>query len=494
MKIRSGLVLILMIALLCACEKSPSSDVIISKNDGAFDVNAAVSDAEDHLPNSTEDVSFTDTFYSTDGTVKFIVSIEETVPDANMPIVEVTPHSISEEDARMVAETLFGTESLFYEAEPMFDAMYSQGEIAEQIARWSPYSSVSALKELLGDKDESELELNAEIIKEHIEYLTTEEYEQAPHDYMRNICRWEYRKSSYYVNRSKGKNQKDLREENDEIHAWTLVEDYFYTFEVSKRNASDFNLNNIYAYPNTSGPICLDYEICRSKKLRTAEPTNDQITTAANNAQQMLDAMGLGTWLVDRKYVIVNDKGTSIEYSIYVDAVPVFNDVPAVRRPQLTNLKSTETFASNYYLTDAHFEFSANGDLVDFSLYSPVDIRQIVNPNVATLSMQELMLRAKQHLSMSDYYEYGLGNVVDEIQEEVECCVNIDKVDYGLTRVRVPDSDESYYYVPAIILYGSVEYLGRETGAIYYQSNRGTGELATILMLNAVDGTVVLGN
>ena len=102
-------------------------------------------------------------------------------------------------------------------------------------------------------------------------------------------------------------------------------------------------------------------------------------------------------------------------------ALPVFQGVPSLRRPQLGNLKSTEVYASNYYLTEADFEFSADSTLMDFFLYSPLDVKQTVNDNVKVMAMEDIVNRAKEQLSLSDAYEYGA--VLDNMGEDckLEC-------------------------------------------------------------------------
>lgn len=96
----------------------------------------------------------------------------------------------------------------------------------------------------------------------------------------------------------------------------------------------------------------------------------------------MLAQMALGEWIVDECYLETVDFSDTSEYIIHINAVPAFHGVAALRRPQLTSLRSTSAYASNYYLSDVHFAFGGNGDLVDFSLYSPVDVKKTINENV----------------------------------------------------------------------------------------------------------------
>ena len=172
---------------------------------------------------------------------------------------------------------------------------------------------------------------------------------------------------------------------------------------------------------------------------------------------------------------------------MHINAVPVFRGVAALRRPQLNNLTSNEAYASNYYLTNATFQFSANGDLVYFELYSPVDVKDVVNPNVSMLSMDELIARAEEYFVHSDYYEYGFGDVIDIVDEDLSCTVNVDSIKYGLTRVKVPNAADSFYYLPAVSFEGNAVYYGVDSGNTYYSGD----ESNTLLILNAVDGSVI---
>ncbi len=138
----------------------------------------------------------------------------------------------------------------------------------------------------------------------------------------------------------------------------------------------------------------------------------------------------------------------------------------------------------SYYLTEADFEFSADGTLMDFFLYSPLDVKQTVNDNVKAMAMEDIVNRAKEQLSLSDAYEYGA--VLDNVGKDFNCTVSITQFEYGLTRTKTPNTDESYYYVPAAMFLGNVEYRYQNTGEIFYFQ-----EDVPLLLLNAVDGTVI---
>ena len=154
-------------------------------------------------------------------------------------------------------------------------------------------------------------------------------------------------------------------------------------------------------------------------------------------------------------------------------------------------------------MTDANFEFSANGDILAFSMFSPVDEKETLNANVQTKSWGELIELAKNHLTLSDYYDYGMPpdflNVFQEsVGEKVTCKVDLCQLEYGLLRVKVPNTDESYYYVPGMILYGTIDYLGKDSGDILASSGDPilcNSRIVPLVALNAVDGSIIeLGN
>ena len=79
---------------LCSCAANPEQDVVISKNDGSFDVNVVQSATQPAGQNesATQNVSYTDSFTSTDGSVQFQLSIDDTIPVQAWPVVEIVPH------------------------------------------------------------------------------------------------------------------------------------------------------------------------------------------------------------------------------------------------------------------------------------------------------------------------------------------------------------------------------------------------------------------
>lgn len=485
---------ILLLFTLGGCQNNPNSSSVVSKNDGAFDTRLLQSATTPAFGKTEREIHWNEQFASTDGSVNFTLDVETVIPTIGMPVVEVKPHFLTAADAKHVAAVLMG-EVDFFEQEPLLAPNYSKQEIQERLNRWSRFANADALLDLFGDKIDPENTLR--IVKGFINDYT-ELYNSAP-DIQRQPCEWKFKKDAYYFDSPEDILSQDIANDNDAIKATAKVGDVEYTFEVSTRNMNDFKINNIFLHLYSgASPDSIDTRIYTAALCRTQKPTNENITNAQIKAQEMLDSMNLGQWKIDNCSVETTYWGDVPEYTISINAVPVVNGISAIHQPQLNNLKSTTAYASNYYLSEVNFQFSANGEIVSFSMYSPVDVKEIINENVATLSVDELMERSKSHLMLSDYYQYGISSdhldaVRNEAGEELICKINICTMDYGLLRVKVPNTDESYYYVPGIMLSGTIDYVGKKTGTIYEASGETiwNERLVPLVALNAVDGSVI---
>lgn len=483
--------------LLCGCQQSPDKSSIVSKNDGSFDISVVqsatrpvgfaegnsnpeiTSDAEE-IP--TEKYTYKDKFSSTDGTVAFTVNIEKDIPIEPIPIIEVAPHYLTGADAKRVAEVLFEGEN-FYEAQPAFSTVYSKSEIQEKLMRWSQYTSDKAMENLFGMP-----QINAaNVVRDFIERYT-QLLETAPEAVAATPCLWKFQESWKY-----NYTEKQVKEENisissdDEIRAYTSSAGIPYRFTATTRNKADFKYNMIFALPDFGiSPWSLDEMILQARLCRDKKPTDEQMNYASEKAEKWLSKMGLGEWAIDACNVLKESNGDAVDYKISVQAVPTFNGAAAIRRPQLSNLKSKKQYASNYYLTDAELIFSPDGTLLSFQMFSPVDVTRVVNESPAVLDMDRLMENAKNYFQLTDAYFYGIGGSMDESEPSVDCKVDINNLEYGLSRVKVPDTDDSYYYVPSLALSGDIQCIIADTGEVCL-SNENT----TLLLLNAVDGSII---
>lgn len=484
---KKGMLLILNVLLIftfTACQIAPNECSVLSKNDGSFDQNMVIGDSEHHAPNAEQDIQALERFYSTDKSVEFIINIDTSLPAVDMPVVEVEPHYPTSDEAKRIAQVLFG-DAIFYEMEPRSARVLSKDEVLEKINRWSQYTSIDSLRGLFGDK-KSNLQGIANNVSSFIEDYTLL-YEHALEASEKRECDWKFKSGAYYVHSADEVASMDTAAYNDEIQATVSYHDIPYFFCVSVRNQNDYKISNMNACLYTDrSPDNIDAYILRAGLCRTKAPTVTQIDALKAKAGEILAEIDMGDWLIDECYVEKTQYGDAAEYSICINAVPVINGVPAIRQPQLTNLKSDNVYASNYYLTDARFVYSSEGELIYFELCSPIDVKNMVNDNVKVMSIHDLLERAKEHLILSDCYTYGIGLPREVNGIDLGCRVEITEIEYNLLRMKAPNTDTSYYYIPGITLNGNIEYYDKKSDTVFLRN-----EGIALLALNGIDGSII---
>lgn len=475
-------VLMVIVTLLCGCMNSPNKSIVISKADGGFDEKMRISSDIQHCQSENQEQIYTGNFHSTDNSVEFVLDIDTTVKNCDMPVVEVVPHYLSEADAQRVAKALFGNKKC-YEKKPILAEQFSKREIQNKLLRWTEYANNDSIRELFGQESEFVLEL----IKDSIAYYTTE-LDAAPGDEINEECQWTFKDEAYYSFSLEDIASGEEMLGNNAIMATYEVGDVSYSYKVVTRNKSDYKLNmiSVHLFGGTS-PMGIDERIFTAHLCRTDEPTEEQINSISQKAEKMLEKMDLGSWQINQCTVQTMYYGDQPEYIVHINATPLLCGVAAAQQPELYNLNSDSLYASNYYMTNVSMNFSANGEILDFEMVSPIEIKEIINENVAVIEISELMEIAKTHLMHSDFHAYGIENLEQAVDEGLNYTVKIKDLTYNLLRIRVPNTEDAYYYVPGIILEGYEECTGKESNNLYYISS----EPQVLIALNAIDGTIV---
>ncbi len=491
MKKTLALMLSLVLLLsLCACQaKAQESAVPVKSGEAPAAEEAAAGEEQEKGEEEVEEKEsrpdYEEAFPSLDGSVTFRFKLENTMQEGNMPIVEVSPHNFTAEDARRIANVLF-EDTQFFEYDP--NEALTKEELRENIALWTAYlSDEDALAELYGETDADSLARTQSEIQRTLEDYTAM-LETAPDSIERVPCQWTFFPTTHYWREPV---ENDIpANKTGEITAVAEANGYSYVYSIASRDEEDFKINDVSVYFDLiDGPYQLNSYIPWQGLCKTGEPTEEQVAAVKKKAQEMLDAMEIGTWQIDQCYYKALDYGGEGMYAIYIKAVPVFSGVSAVRQSQLSSLRSEEEYSANYYYTDAEFTFSADGALLNCSIISPVDVKQLINENGKTLSFEELMQKARENLEQRDICEYEGRAIYGE--QKFTCTVNVTEMAYGLTRVNLPDTRESYYYVPAVTLRGNWQSYDEE-GNLYRDSNSyWENEPQTLLVLNAADGSEI---
>lgn len=480
---------------LCACQTNPSNPIVISKNDGSFDTNLSKSATAG--TEIAENIQYADKFSSSDGSIEFNINIEQTLNSSAMPVVEVVPHELLPEDVRRVANVLFEG-ATFYEREPSKNPSYSKEQIQNAIARWSKYANTAAMAELIMNRSDELVADYVDALKSSIAQYT-EKLDTAPVDNPHILCDWTYKKDSHYNNLEAEKFDSPASDELDVIYSSVETSDAEYIFTASTHDSADYKLNTIdVSLSSGVGPAEMDLMIYRAMLCRTLQPSEEQVLSISRKTQNMLNMMEMGDWVVTDTYVETTDFENISEHVVVVEAVPAFSGIAAIYGQKTPGATATDTYAAYYPVSRTVFGFSPNGTLVYFRMQSPVDIKEVVNPNVETLAFDTLFETAKRNLILRDAHTgYGVSADMvymyeEVLNEELLCKIEISTLYYGLARINVANSDSSYYYVPAIALKGKADYYGKNSGDLYISgSDYGVGDL-NLIWINAIDGSIIL--
>lgn len=483
-RLRSITLLILCIAMLTACAPNPTQDFVTSKNDGAFESN--IQETASQQSSDKTSLTRTGSFASTDGSVEYIWNIDQTIIDEPMPVVEAVPYFFTTEDARQVATVLFG-DAVFYDIGPESERHYSRGELERKINLLSRYTDEDTLYELIGP-----YVIHSDLQKLLRSY--NQQLEAAPSDDPRSICDWTFKKESYYEDDGKYGMGDGT---NDQLNIATTIDNHSYYIAVDVRNKSDYQTSTI-SVTLGDGSSYVERELQLVELCMTEMPTQEQIDSATAEAQRSLGKMGLGEFVVAKASVSVIEAGSVPGYAIVVNAVPIIEGVPGlVGHTGITDANAdlnTESYDSTYPMTYIRFVYNADGQLLSFNMYGLTEVQKVRNDNVATLSTDELFAKAQTYLSLfdSESLDAITGNnawvlaIENDIPiESIVFKVEITGVQYGLARCDMADSDNAFYYTPALLFEGTINFYNKNTGALLDSST------VTLVTINAVDGTII---
>lgn len=432
-------------------------------------------------------------FTSTDGTVD--VAFDANIPDdlagMDISIMEAVPHYLTEADVKRTAYAIFGEDAVFTEAAPFFEPnSLTEKQLRTAIEQHTPYTDPVNVAELFGPAGRfgSSNDEWADDVSKLIAHL--EEQLASGKTWPEEPCKWTFQNDAYY-HYTPGNAADDLvADSNQSIKAWVEQDGLSYSFSASTRDKEDFKINNIWVQLEWPGGYSdlTAWQVHRD--LCTVPPTQQQIETVKSRANQILQDMGLGYWLVDDIYVEVIEyhREDIPEYVIKVGAVPMVegNYLPEIRRnqPGTINQNAADKPVENYYFSEAAFTFAPSGELLFFNLRSPMETKEVSRTN-AIWSNAEMLSKAEEGLEGINIDQCGI-NTAEMGYDNVKCQVDITNIRVGMSRVRVPEEDALWRYVPALALYGKRTYT-YDNGAADCLDDR---EIH-LMTVSALDGSIL---
>lgn len=417
------------------------------------------------IPQDLEPVPSGRVFQNADGTAKFTWSVGEVADPGDLPTLTVTPHLLTAEDARQVGQVLFPGGN-FLERGPEYsppDWYYTKDSLAEDIARWKQYTTPEKMQELFGgtqylemmpmEADGTEIPVDEyiqEFIADREELLS-----RLPEGDNREPCRWTLRKEEEYRWPAEECRRMDLSQDDDALQA--LVEwqgrDYFFFVLLSGEGGGRLDRMGASLYGGM-GPLDVDSHILRAELLRTPEPTKDQIDKAEEQALALAEKIGMGSWKLAETKVDNIGPGSVQEYLIRVRLSP--KTVSAI--PEDMEILNAAYPAMGPQMD---FAFAPGGELYDFRLDLPIEDTAPQAETSDPLVPETLLSLAARELETSGVHTFGCSSYTLMGMEDggvpIDAEVEVKEGRYGYLFLESPAGDRQY--VPALILYGTAQYL-----------------------------------
>lgn len=482
------MVCFLLSLVLCGCKEAPKEDVVISKNNPDQE-EIFMEENEETLNTDSISVSRNDTFKSTDGSVEFTWDVDFQAENLTFPVIETSPYFIQGSDAQRITSVLFG-DAVFYGVAPETKHQYSKSELQKKIQILSPYANEESLVELMGD------EANLEQLQIRLNQYNTQ-LESAPDENPHAICDWELHKDNYYWDGLHSSQAYGM----DTLIATAQIDGRDYMVSLMNHDGDDYQDSSIEVRIGDGMPdTYLENRLQRIELCRTEKPTQEQVNRAVEKTMNYVNQMELGEYQLSEVYVSKEVQDDDL-YSIVVDAVPAYEGSRVIRGASNQRIIPMDNYDSEYAMTKVRFEFNANAELLYFSMVGLTKEEAVINNNTKPLPIDDVIAKAQNHLSLYDaeamdiftadamFLEFTTGRSRDSL----DCKVTITGMDYGLGRIQKADSD-NLYYVPAVMLEGTIDWYDKASGELVTGtglSNRGGKRVRTLVMINAVDGSII---
>lgn len=469
-------VLCLAVTVLCACQPVGSAKPVAEK------------------PTSQETVKAEnpDSFESTDGSVTYTWNLGEIAAFEKLPVVEVVPHKLTDQDAQRMAKVFYG-DAPVYDIGVGQQRQLTRKEIQRRIDFLTPYLDTTKLGGLWTLDDAI---AQPDRIQPDLETMQ-EQLKTAPEEIQEPL--WDGT-----VPEQPGEGYENL------LNLFGYVDGDPYRFTARCDEEGPYQENGMMLLLNDGGEENTASFIGDAQVFAGGPPAAGKPEELSRWAQEKLDQMAPGAWQVagvrirkevQNSYSNVTNLhlGESVRYYINVDATPMTHGVPGIFWPTSQNLEAYqysldedwEDDSASYPDSYAYFAFNADGKLNTIGFVNPEEEVRQIQENVEILPMEQLIRIAQEQLTHYNDKIIASGTCdpfCDVDLDAVDLQVEIHQGDFGMARIPAEDRPGHFYRVPAISFRGQVYAKDKETGEMVEMKTVNGGTLVTI---NAMDGTVI---
>ena len=483
------------VMLLSACQSTPEADIVVNKGDQAIESHfkeekittpepvttgqdtadeaytADVANVADAVgPEPTEPFHYTDSFGGTDREVTVVIDADVVPFTEPVSISETIPHSITAEEVREWTEVLFlGNKAYEY------DNSKTREELEQLIA-----DSQASLENLDPSMDPEYYQMKKENFERAIS-IYENMLADASDYYELKEAEWTFRSAQEY-SRFVDTSGSEPDQDNQEIKVTCDMDGKTAYAECQTYTGEDFIFNS-YNFWIHNG-----YQ---------EEPLRENEEEAMQYVNGILEQMGLSDkWVIKScslKSQEANDKKTehfsAAGYYYEMELLPCYGNIEVLSQEQIYSSPEIAEYSFRYYYESLRIQYSG-GRIVYLYYMAPLDeVSVAVGGEVMGFdaAMQRFQEQMQLQTTLSRYTNGNDAGIPTEVT------VNITRIEAGLVRVRIRDSEARYYMMPVWSFRGSVV-RDEDEGA----SITSSGETleppeitSSILTINAIDGSII---
>lgn len=464
------MITVIFLFLLCGCVQTPQEDVVINKNDGVLhEVLLATPaplqsiDAPDH---------WRDAYRGYGENLSVEIDAEVIVPAVSeIAVLSVAPSEWTDEQAARCIQAMIGTAPIYEQATEL-----SKADIEELIKECQDELSnpASDLNTMLGKPGlEDEYNSAKAALQKEIELLG-EQWKSAPATVERKLVEPRFSQIDDY---------------SASIEGTALLPDGTSGFIRIVKRKGNFNqsMNLFVPHGELGAPSVY------SGKTTGLQGIRIDLGLAAQTADDMLKQMGLygqyvlsfsGSAWTHTPESIAGQENPPECYLLFYnkthDGIPVLFG---------TNLSSSiERYEASWPYEMLCFGVNDTG-VIFFEWISPLQAIDKMNTNVSILSFDKIMERFQQSIVVS-YNPINTGENVDEYR------LYINRIEFGYTRVAIPNKNAEAMLVPSWGFYGYELDYYKDAGSTQHildENNCKRQDMPghCFLTINAIDGSVI---
>jgi hypothetical protein len=515
---KTSALLITIIILFSACQKTPEELVVQNKADGALEEAISVT-AEPEQHQQLEELrtvkSVKESFPAKDEKVTISIDAEVVLPNMiQFPVVQIEPDEITLDFVEKAIDVLMEGKEVY---EPR--TCLTKGEIEEKVLK---------LQQILADPENSksdgltsgdpEIVAQTKALFENRIQLYLQQHEDAPAEYCPERAVLQFMPAKYYEDAAMYEERAARWEDDGDSESVQLIDQYengqkivvdadldggyYGRLTVSNYKGEQIQWSKLYFIKsqvlnqNIFAPM-LDYEnIDQSRTSLTEEEAlakmADVITAMGFENMVLFDYGAHTRHKFDENNQVIEGEDTIFGY--YATFQRQYSGVKTIDNPHLYVVY--ENLYAPRYDGEYIYVNIVGDEIAEFIWKNPVKQIESENTNVELISFDKIIEAFKAQTAL-EYNMVGMAYRQSEDESFVENfksgLIHVTKMELGMVRIAIRDQPGKYRMVPAWKFYGFEHLLRKdeqnaEELTYSYEHDSLCEELLTI---NAVDGTVI---